>query len=634
MAPNDKNKQSLLKPVWNLLGNLKSQIAQGKFFQDVGVLHDLLKTAANGGAQNDREFLLERMVGILSTIPSTPENDRLTGKFIQMLWQDLPHPPLNYVGDVPFNGNEHVSGSLRIRHADGSLNNPFLPSLGKANTPYARNVALKHVYTQPLPSEEDVFNKLLRRKEGDFLAHPTGLSSLFFNFATCVIHTIFRTDTKNSAVNGTSSYMDLAIVYGNNVEEEHSVRSFENGHLKPDTISESRLFMMPPAITTLLILLNRNHNYICENIFRENEKKWYKPWAELDDENKKKQDEDIFHTAKLINCGFFANIVLHDYLRAILGLTRSKSTWVLDPRAEVHNMGQPPLETGTGGAVSIEFNVLYRWHSVLSKSDTEWTENFFKKMFGDDVDFDKITPREFGQKAYGLIQASGNEPSERNIPGLSRQENGTFKNEDLVGVLKQAIDEPAGSFRARGTPSVLRVVDIMGMKQAREVWGLCTMNEFRKAMSLTQFKSFEEWNSDKEVAQAARELYGHIDNLELYPGLLAEEQKPPIEGSGLCPGYTVSRAILSDAVSLVRGDRFLTNECTPQALTTWGYNYIQPDNSNKAFGGMLVTLLENTLPNTLDKDSVYALFPFNTPETMKKNLTKLKIEKEYKFTTN
>lgn len=466
------------------------------------------------------------------------------------------------------------------------------------------------------------------------MEHPTGLSALFFNFATCVIHTIFRTDTRNSAINGTSSYIDLAIVYGNNDQEEHSVRSFDNGKLKPDTISESRLFMMPPAITTLLILISRNHNYIVDNLFRENERGWYKPWNQLDDEQKKKQDQDLFHTAKLVNCAFFANVVLHDYLRAILGLTRSKSTWVLDPRAEVHQMGQAPLEAGNGGAVSVEFNVLYRWHSVLSKSDTKWTEGFFKKIFGPDCDFDKITPKDFHEKAYNLAKMAGDDPAKREIPGLHRNSDGAFKNTDLVGVLKQAIDEPAASFRARGTPTVLKVVDMMGMKQARDVWGLCTMNEFRKAMSLTTFKSFEEWNSDKEVAQAARELYGHIDNLELYPGLLAEEQKPPIEGSGLCPGFTVSRAILSDAVSLVRSDRFLTNDCTPKALTTWGFNYIQPDNENKAFGGMLVTLLANTLPNTLSPDSVYALFPFNTPETMKKNLSNLNIDDEYKFTTN
>lgn len=62
--------------------------------------------------------------------------------------------------------------------------------------------------------------------------------------------------------------------------------------------------------------------------------------------------------------------------------------------------------------------------------------------------------------------------------------------------------------------------------------------------------------------RTAETLYGHIDNLELHVGLQAEEAKPPIPGAGLCPGYTISRAILADAVALVRGDRFLTTDFT------------------------------------------------------------------------
>lgn len=64
----------------------------------------------------------------------------------------------------------------------------------------------------------------------------------------------------------------------------------------------------------------------------------------------------------------------------------------------------------------------------------------------------------------------------------------------------------------------------------------------------------------------AERLYRHIDNLELHVGMQAEESKPAIPGSGLCPSYTVSRAILADAVALVRGDRFLTSEFTGNAF--------------------------------------------------------------------
>jgi len=42
------------------------------------------------------------------------------------------------------------------------------------------------------------------------------------------------------------------------------------------------------------------------------------------------------------------------------------------------------------------------------------------------------------------------------------------------------------------------------------------------------------------------------------PGLSAEEPKPSQAGSGLACGYTISRAILSDAVALVRGDRYVS----------------------------------------------------------------------------
>ena len=39
----------------------------------------------------------------------------------------------------------------------------------------------------------------------------------------------------------------------------------------------------------------------------------------------------------------------------------------------------------------------------------------------------------------------------------------------------------------------------MGILQARS-WGVCSMNEFRKFLSLKPFDTFEEWNPDPEIA--------------------------------------------------------------------------------------------------------------------------------------
>jgi hypothetical protein len=42
--------------------------------------------------------------------------------------------------------------------------------------------------------------------------------------------------------------------------------------------------------------------------------------------------------------------------------------------------------TGQGNVVSVEFNLLYRWHAALSQPDTEWTTRFFSRAFpGKDI---------------------------------------------------------------------------------------------------------------------------------------------------------------------------------------------------------------------------------------------------------
>jgi hypothetical protein len=104
----------------------------------------------------------------------------------------------------------------------------------------------------------------------------------------------------------------------------------------------------------------------------------------------------------------------------------------------------------------------------------------------------------------------------------------------------------------------MRVIEVMGIEQARK-WNVASLNEFRKFFKLEPHKKFTDINPDPEIARGLAELYDHPDLVEMYPGLLTESAKIPIvPGSGLCPGFTVSRAILSDAVTLVRGDRFYT----------------------------------------------------------------------------
>ena len=39
-----------------------------------------------------------------------------------------------------------------------------------------------------------------------------------------------------------------------------------------------------------------------------------------------------------------------------------------------------------GNQVSVEFNLIYRWHSAISDKDEEWTKAFLKSVFPDVAD--------------------------------------------------------------------------------------------------------------------------------------------------------------------------------------------------------------------------------------------------------
>ena len=148
-------------------------------------------------------------------------------------------------------------------------------------------------------------------------------------------------------------------------------------------------------------------------------------------------------------------------------------------------------------------------------------------------------------------------------------------------------------------------------------------------LGLRPYKSFLEWNPNPEIAKAAEKLYGDIDHLELYAGLQAEDTKPVVKGAGLCPGYTISRAILADAVALIRGDRFFTADFTPHNLTAWGYADCTRSVENPGFGSMLGRLFLRTLPDEFTDNSSYAWFPLMTPQAMDEILTELGQRDEY-----
>ena len=113
---------------------------------------------------------------------------------------------------------------------------------------------------------------------------------------------IFRTNRQDANISDTSSYLDLSPLYGRNQETQDSVRTFQDGKLKPDTFAEERLLGQPPGVCVMLVLYSRFHNYAAENIAAINEDGRFTMPSKDDpayDSKLKTRDNDIFQTARL-----------------------------------------------------------------------------------------------------------------------------------------------------------------------------------------------------------------------------------------------------------------------------------------------------------------------------------------------
>lgn len=405
--------------VTNLVDRAEAVKSKGLYKPNLSDVDAFIDSTTNPTATDDRKGALATGLGIFARLdPNTDIAKKMNNSLINTLYNTIPHPPASYLG--PENC---------FRHADGSGNNLENADLGRAGTPYARSVQGKAGLPRTsLPDPGMIFDMILQRKE--VVNHSGGMSSMIFAFAAIVTHSLFRTDHKNIHINNASSYLDLSPLYGDNQAAQDKVRDKAAGRglLLPDTFSEERLLFLPPATSVLLVLFSRNHNYIANKILKINERKIWSDPPPTDADKRAIQDEQIFQTARLVNCGHFISAIMGDYVSGFLGLSEGWN-WniaAFDP-IETKDL---KVERGRGNHVSVEFNVLYRWHATISARDQKWTEDIFKSVFGDRP-FDQLTLADIATIAKIFDDVAPN-PAERTFFGLKRGPDGRFSDDDLA----------------------------------------------------------------------------------------------------------------------------------------------------------------------------------------------------------
>lgn len=560
---------------------------------------------------DDKRYLMEYLIQAAACLPDDKVSKGITNTFITTLWNDLQHPPQMLLSD------EFV-----FRQPDGSNNNYTIPHIGAAGMPYARTVTPNIMKAGAMPDPGVVFEAVMKRKEPK--EHPNKISSILFYLASIIIHDCFKTNRTNFNISDTSSYLDLAPLYGSSWEEQKLMRTLKDGKIKPDCFSETRLLSFPPGVGALLIMFNRYHNYVVEQLASINEEgRFTDKGAKVDRYGQTgldKRDDDLFQTGRLVTCGLYVNIILIDYVRTILNLNRTDDNWQLNPRVDMPER----LARGTGNQVSAEFNLVYRWHSAVSVRDELWTDQLFKEYFQSGekpADPSMSKPEDMMNIMQQMAEKEKEvpaKPEERPWPALKsevlqRDNAGNFDDNELAAILTSSIEDCANAMGPQNVPPVMKFIEILGIMQAR-TWKVATLNEFRQHFALEPHRTFDSITDNKEVAEALKHLYDHPDNVELYPGLVVEDaKKPMLPGSGLCPSYTVSRGVLSDAVALVRGDRYYTTSYTPAALTNWGYKEASSDLAIDN-GCVFYKLFLRALPKNYDPSSVYVHYPMTVPD--------------------
>lgn len=350
-----------------------------------------------------------------------------------------------------------------------------------------------------------------------------------------------------------------------------------------------------------------------------------KNFVELYDAAWTKLDDDLFNTARLITCGMYIQISVHDYLRALMGFHQFDTNFTLDPRSD---FDQKKTTRGLGNQVTVEFNLLYRFHCAISQKDETYTEDYMKKELGIKNPSSVTMPeflqamqaagahpdkREPWEKTFGL-PADEKTPADKKKLDFQRDKiTNLFNDQQMINALTEAMDEPISEFGPRNVPMCLKPVEIMGILQARK-WGIGTLNDFREFFNMARHESFQSISKNVDIQNALRDLYEHPDKVELYPGIFCESN----EYLGLDPGPVEASsalwtAIFSDAITLVRSDRFYTVDWNTNSLTSWGMKEVSPEN-NICKSSVFHRLLQRAFPGWYPYNSVRFFHPFYTAQ--------------------
>lgn len=228
-------------------------------------------------------------------------------------------------------------------------------------------------------------------------------------------------------------------------------------------------------------LFLREHNRLC---------------AMLEQLNPAWDDDRVFETARNINIVQLIRIVVQEYINHI------SPYWLqfaADPAAAYRAAWNRP------NWIPVEFNLLYRWHSLVPER-VDWRG---QQVPITECQFDNSRPLAEGLE-MAFVSASATQ---------------------------------AWALGLFNTAEMLHRVELASVQQGRDN-RLASYNDYRENAQYPRVTRFEQISGDPAVVDALRAQYGHVDRIEFFVGLFAEDLPPR---SAVPP--LIGRMVAADAFS-------------------------------------------------------------------------------------
>lgn len=413
-------------------------------------------------------------------------------------------------------------------------------------------------------------------------------SSLFMFFAQWFTDSVLRTDSVDRRKNTSNHNIDLCQIYGRSEESARALRSMNGGKLRCRIGDDGEEYLdylgevvdgkwqvkehykcLPYAneevlsvifagwdderiahayatglergnssvgYTAISTLFMREHNRICDELAAA-----HPEWNISDIEF----DERLFQTARMINTVILLKLVIEEYINHIAGF----NIFVMDNSyAERQNWYREPW-------VSIEFDMLYRWHGLIP-------------------DQMSVNGTAYDQREY-------------------RFNNMVLEAAGLGAIITGASTSVAGRIGLKNVPAFMMGAEYANVRMGRD-FRLQPYNEYRKKFGLKPLRSFSELTKDAALAAELERLYGFIDNVEFCVGLFAEDAS-----GGALFGDLMNKMVAYDAFTQIYTNPLLSkNVYNERTFTRCGLDIIKGTSS----------MQDMVNRNLKDSDSVTACF--------------------------